>query len=470
MIKYVIVILNALVVFIFSWLSGDNGINLTGNFPKAMNPGTEVPIELTVKKGNLGGFAKLQLELPEGISVKEGDNKGATFSYVSGLAKWIWTALPADADLVVKCILVADANATGNKTIGGKFSFVENNAKQVSEMPPVEIQLTTNNTSAVNSSTPAPNSTEANTTAIKSNTENLVPTTSEPKTLAGGEPLGNVYATRKVTPLSSNEFQIDIKIKKDGTKGFARYNDNLPEGFTARQSKTDGASFSVADNKIKFVWVSVPSTEELTISYLLKGSNTKPEELIGEYSYLEDNQSKKVKVLPDLLPATPEIAAVTPEKNTSVATSTEPKSEPKVNETTSVNTTPSAPVSKEPKEKSSNANTTSNKTEATLAENLAKKEGKVNYAVQVGAFVNGNVNAEVLAKKFNLSANIRSEMKDGFHKFLIGSHNEYIQARDQREVIKTNNGINGAFVVAYNNGQRITVQEALTISSQKWFK
>lgn len=460
MIKYVIVVLNALVVFVFSWLSGNNGVTLTGNFPKTMNAGTEVPIELTIKKGDLGGFAKLQLELPEGILIKELDNKGATFSYVSGLAKWIWTALPADADMVVKCTLVADANATGNKAIGGKFSFVENNAKQISEMPPVEIQLTSNNS----------NSSEANSTAstkaITSNAENSTPTTNEPKTMAGGEPLGNVYATRKVTSLSSNEFQIDIKIKKDGTKGFAKYNDNLPEGFTARQSKTDGASFSVADNKIKFVWVSVPPTEELTISYLLKGSNTKPEELVGEYSYLEDNQSKKVKVLPDLLPATPEITATAPEKNTNTSATAEPKA----NEPASANTTPPTMAGKEPKENPSNTNAPANQTETTLADNLAKKEGKVNYAVQVGAFVNGNINAEVLAKKFNLSANIRSEMKDGFHKFLIGSHREYQQARDQREVIKTNNGINGAFVVAYNNGQRITVQEALTISSQKWFK
>jgi hypothetical protein len=60
-------------------------------------------------------------------------------------------------------------------------------------------------------------------------------------------------------------------------------------------------------------------------------------------------------------------------------------------------------------------------------------------------------------------------MAQGFTKYTVGSHKEYKSAHDAREVIKSK-GVVGPFVTAYNTGKRITVQEALMITSQKWFR
>ncbi len=99
---------------------------------------------------------------------------------------------------------------------------------------------------------------------------------------------------------------------------------------------------------------------------------------------------------------------------------------------------------------------------------VAKKEGNVIYNVQIGAFTNA-IQSGVLAKKFNISENIKSEMAQGFNKFMVGNFSEYKEARSHRENVKQK-GCNSAFVVAYNGAKRITVQEALMITSQKWFK
>ena len=53
--------------------------------------------------------------------------------------------------------------------------------------------------------------------------------------------------------------------------------------------------------------------------------------------------------------------------------------------------------------------------------------------------------------------------------YMVGNFNEYKEARSHRENIKQK-GCSSAFVVAYNGAKRITVQEALMITSQKWFK
>jgi hypothetical protein len=443
MIKYLFILVNAFTVFIYSLFGGDNGITLSVNIPKTIIAGQEVPIEIKVTKGSMSGFAKLQLELPEGLSLKELDNKGANYSYSDGIAKWVWASLPSENDIIVKATLVAASSASGAKTIGAKYSFVENNAKQVVEMVPFEITIESP-ANATTSQTSTPETT-ANT-----NTEAAIATNTSVSN-SNKEPAGNVTVVRTISKgTNDGEYIVNLKVKKGATRGFARYSDDLKSGVIAKAITTDGSSFSVADGKVKFVWVSVLIKDELELSYSLTSTTSIAMILKGEYSYLEDNQSKKYLLTPEPLEinlaptvatnttepvTTPTVAMVTPTETVAVITPTE----------TPTNTNP-------------------------VNETVAKNDGSVNYMVQIGAFTNGNVTASVLKQKFGISETVKSEMQGGFSKFMVGSHREYKGARDQRERIRNNNGVKSAFVVAYNLSKRITVQEALMISNQKWYK
>ena len=63
-----------------------------------------MPIEITLTKGDLSGFAKLQMELPTGFTVKEAEEKGATYTFREGIAKWVWAVLPSENEFTIKLI------------------------------------------------------------------------------------------------------------------------------------------------------------------------------------------------------------------------------------------------------------------------------------------------------------------------------------------------------------------------------
>jgi hypothetical protein len=262
------------------------------------------------------------------------------------------------------------------------------------------------------------------------------------------EPNSSIVCNRMyVNGKKPNEVLVEISISKGSITGFAKYQDVLPVGCKAKSIATNGSSFSVADGKVKFVWVTLPADEELKISYVLEKMPTMPLEVLldkGEFSYLEKNQSKKTS-LPSLiisyLTATPSIAdAESKLKNTK-------------------QTTQSKEV------KPSDAKAIVSETNTPL---ISKKDGSVSFLVQIGAYKK-QISSDKLATLYQLNETIKTDMHDGFYKFMIGNFDAYKQARLRRDEV-TQSGCNGAFVTAYNGSSRITVQEALMISNQKWFK
>lgn len=456
MIKPLIILFNTVSVFLFSFFFGDTPVTVTGSFPKSAKIATEFVSEIKINKGNVGGFAKLQLEVPQGFTVKELESKGGNFSFATNIAKIIWTSTPSDAEFTVKFTISADASAAGSKVITSKFSFVNNNNKEVVEMTPAEIMI-----GDAPAETPVVSSTQPEnvTPVATTTTTETTPVTSTPSASFDNhaEPNSNISCSRAITNgPSANSYNIEVRIKKGDIKGFAKFQEVLPAGYTAKGDKTNGSSFSVSDGKLKFVWVSLPTDNELVVSYILEKTDANAADAKldnGEFSYLENDQSKKVKLSTDVVntKTTPDVVKTeTPVQTPTVAAEPTTQAVVATTEPVKTETTSSEPVKTQTKEV------------------VAKKEGNVVYNVQIGAFRNA-IQSDVLSKKFNITETIKSEMADGYSKFMVGNFNEYKEARSHREQVKQK-GCNSAFVVAYNGSKRITVQEALMITSQKWFK
>ena len=458
MIKYFFILINSLTLFIFGLFQTDNSVTIKNNIPSNFIVGQEVAVEFRISKGIQTGFAKFQLELPDGISIIKKDEMNSIYSIQNGVAQWIWSEVPKDEELLIKLTLVASELGIGIKTFNSNYSFIEKNEKKVFNMLPLEASIQNN---IINN----------NVSVIKD-------------TLTKADPNTSIDVVRLISDgPNANKKTITIKIKKGDTKGFAKYSDETDLNLNAKAIKTDGSSFSVSDGKIKFVWVDVPTKSELEVSYHIDLNNKNSNILKGEYSYLEKNQSKKYIVKPDSLV----IGKLKDEINLQAVQKTEVAKS--IVQETEANQLTSKKIIEDSK---SNLTVEKSSTLVTETPNLVKKEANEvktmpvkaeivketpqivdadpNFVVQIGAFKNSKVVATVLIKKYRITDKIVDELHDGFSKFMVGNHNLYKEARKHRDIIKSKHGVKDAFIAAYNVGKRITVQEALMVSKQSWFK
>jgi hypothetical protein len=123
----------------------------------------------------------------------------------------------------------------------------------------------------------------------------------------------------------------------------------------------------------------------------------------------------------------------------------------------------------------SNIGTSSSLTAESNSSKVAVKsmpsaEKGVSYKVQILA-AHRVVDKSYLKKTFSFEEDYNIEHHNGWVKYTTGSYAQYKDARDARvKITSESNKLPGPFVTAYNDGERITVQEALLISKQLWYK
>lgn len=460
MAKFILFPVQFLVLFgITTFLSLE--ITIQQNFPERIPAEGECEVELTINKSSVSGFAKFQHTFPEGVEVKSVEAAGATFTYAQQKMKFIWMALPEEETFTVKYHLnITDPSIT-EVELGGTFSYLEDNKRMVYDVPPEKLAVG-----------------------------------EDPQTV---EEQVNPYAQveRQVSDLGNQQFRIDIHVKKENVSGFAKIQDFLPAGAVASNMAEMGSVFSVVDNKVKFVWMNLPEESAFTVSYQLDlaASTVKnPNEIKGEFAFIHKGQTEKVAIVPEGSTTEPEPAGEAPVASTEAedpTPETTPSTEP---EPSLAVVTDPEPVQPEPE-----TPPTSKDPETTKPEPKPEPEAKpkpapvqpkptpkpepkpapitsvpdpktgVNYRVQLLAGHN-NVNASYFERQHAYQDIFFIENHEGWFKYTTGNFNEYRKARDGRERVKGAYNFPGPFVVAYNNGERITVQEALMITHQKWVK
>ncbi len=513
MLKALIISSHLIGLFVLNMFYTPRGVEITHDLPQSTIVGAEHWVYVNIDKGRLGGFAKLQVDVPEGMQVEPGDLRGASFTFAEGSAKIIWMSLPPDNEFEVSYkLIIYDDCQVGNNIIQQKFAYLEKNERKVLQVDDHVMFVDSENLS-----------------------NEYVP-----DTLANG--------SRTITKLNDDHYLIELDLYKDGIKGFAKVEEYIPAGMNAEAVHNARSVFTQIDDKVKFVWFSIPEEERITLTYELFSDGPVDESILvddkisvsGEFTYLRNNESRTISldtdertpiadnidggvepvappdldsiVTPDLSVETPDTVPIeTPDltvENPDLTVET-PEIDPVETtdptvETTDVDTIDTLSLTVETQEVGpvetpdltvkapdvdtfetpaaepsiENIETVAETTFVAIDEqaenfesvsNIPSPDKGVSYRVQIMAGKNV-VDEQYLKKRHKFTDEFTIEHHDIWVKYTTGVFQVYKEARDKRNDVTDNYNFDGPFVTAYNDGSRITVQEALMISRQKWYQ
>lgn len=509
MLRYIFILLNVALLAGLRGISGDGKTTITQYIPNSALTGTEFIEEIVISKpASVNSFAKFEQQLPKGMVAVGLDIKGGTLTQdENNLVKIVWYKISDLDQFTVKLRILVDYETSLNEySISSRFAYLENNSR-------FDI---TSSASKITIEKGAPKPLEedekeltkvADTTMHRALTDNIDKMLRE----------AGVACTQVSEMLSKTEAKIDVRVIKGKVTGFAKIEEPICEGVTAVNIESGGAVFSFVDGKVKYVWTELPAGQNVTVSFKLVRNKEAGWlnrcTVEGDFSYLEGEKSLRcnfnsvtvdfekgitVSNVPMPSNAAAQIAVNEnkpnePEQNPAVAVSNsnervsspeqsstqktieavhektkEPESAKNETEpitatkTEQAKTSESAEASNE--KKTSSSNETNNTNTAPAAPTLA---GLI-FKVQVCA-THRTVDATFVKNNYKLPDDVMQEMHEGWFKFTVGGYGQYAEARNKREALAPFN-LPGPFVTAYNNGNRITVQEALMISKQQWVK
>jgi len=372
-------------------------------------------VKLNITKQGIEGFCKIQEFTSFGAKMTEGNLSGAIFSFIKNKGKFVWMALPPEENFTVSYNL--DLSAAKDKDVSilrGDFSFLEGNVtKKVDIINEGEEVL-----AAKTEVTPKENESTEKVDAIKKEPKEIAPTNTD---------LTNQDTEAITTPALDNEIAL---VTKD------------EEANTVVPTNSDNEKREIAE-----------SSEEELLSDNTNTTEEISEEISEENTPLEEEEEEEEE---EVIEETPILEETPVLENLEVE-----KEKENTNEENKDSKTETAPLNTEQNKEQ--------KTEPVLDNDFGVKSG-VNYRVQIAAGKNV-VNKAYFEKRHNWTNDFVIENHSGWVKYTTGSYQVYRNARDNRETVNAgNHKFDGPFVTAYNEGIRITVQEALMISKQKWFK
>lgn len=435
MIRPLILVVNLLLLAILRLFVGSPYAEIKA--PQSVKAGESFLVEVTISTNGETDFMRYSMDFPQGWLVEKVETAGSSFKFEKQTVKFLWSRVGEVKELNISYKVTPPADATGEFTMNCKLSHTVDNLPANIQLNPMVVKVN-----------PAGNgSTEE---AVKK----VVPDSTAKPPVA-------ISITRSVpTDEVKETFVVDLVVNKDDLKSFGKIEDTLPAGFTAVLVKADGADFRFENGVAKFSWFVLPTKQTLNVQYrvMIDPGVSGDQSIAGHFSYVENETGKLMAIAPSVVKI---------KKTEPVVDNTGDHTGDKTGNTTGDNTG------------NTTGNTTGNNTGNTtgntgnVAENntgnSTEKTGGagVNYTVQIGAF-HRMLPASYFTETFHVSP-VNMEQNDGLNKYTTGSYTAYQAAHDNRNSVR-NQGVSDAFVVAYNNGKRITVQEALMITNQKWIQ
>lgn len=462
MVRALIIALNFFFAWIFSVMNGTPSATVSG--PSQVNKGEAFTVNVKINPNGEEKFVRYAMTIPQGWTAENINSAGATFKVEENVVKFIWSEIGKKEEVNISFKLVPPSQAEGTFELTSKISHSVDNLPSHIVLDPLKVQVGNAN----------------------SNSGNYVPETSD----STANPAAGVTAVRTVPnePVTG-EFFVDVVINKGDLGSYIKLQDTLPEGFLAKPVSLDGGDWSFEKGIVKVQWYS-PSKADAALNIRYKVI-TSPDaggksQIGGHVSYVENMNNKLINIAPSPIELIPNPALASNNDNKSPQNTDTNNGNSSANAVTNNNS--GSQNSTDPVQNSVTNNSTGNNTNQSSDTNQNSTSGNdtrqpdnsgatqnaqtsstpgVSYSIQIAA-MQRRVETGYYQNTYGLSK-VNAEQVDGLNKYTTGKHSTYQEARDNRETVRSK-GVQGPFVVAYSNGKRITVQEALMITSQKWIR
>jgi hypothetical protein len=357
----------------------------------------------------LQGFAKLEDIIPTGFMAKLYESNGVSFSLVNSRARMIWMQVPAATEFFCSYKLIRIESDATTLDLEGTFSYVKDGETQNVPVTTPGIEFKAGDPAVAEKYKNPPAS-----TAAKDNTPVAAKDAKTPSDKKAGNPASGENK-------SAGNKEAVAGTTKDNPSAAGK----APSSSAGKKGETTASGETSAGKKDAAGASKEKSAQESKSSPVQ--ANSKAD---GKTAEKKNESSSKEQ-------GAAERSAVQTETNTEKAKEQQEATEP---------------VASRPGESGTQRSSSA---------------AGVSFRVQVCA-VRTMASTDAVARELSLSEAITPEMHEGWHKYTIGGFDTYEAAktlRNRNSALPT-----GPFVTAYHAGSRITVQEALMITKQKWVK
>lgn len=456
MFRVISLLLNALGVVLLSILGG---VRLTMNTPSTVQAGAEFRVEVKLNKGDAEGFARFQQQLPLGLTAEVVEASKGNFSFEDQHVRFIWLSLPNDKEISVVYKVKVNERLMGTFNLKGAFSYINNNEKITEETEVRQISI--NPSTAI----------DQNMLLDINEYQQIVPAQRPVALMAS---TGGVRCIRQ-TPYPSgegNDLAVNLLVNKGSMQKFAKIEEDIPQGFTAEAVDTRDGVFTYKDRKAKILWMALPTDPRFVVSYRLipdNGVGSTTASIKGQFSYMQGEATRVI----DIEQQDISLRNATSSELDAMVRASAPTggyADAQIISSTSTGGRGiDIPVRYQDIPERQARQAAASKPAYNMQPYMLEPESGVYYRVQVAAG-HKPINIKRYFERLNIDHEVRTERHEGWYKYSIGSFKEYREARDFRIKIWNTSKANDAFVTAYNNGRRITVQEALMITNQQWYR
>lgn len=442
-------------------LMSQDPVSVKMTVPSVVGAGQEFRVTITIDKGDLEEFSRLQQELPAGLEARQENSGSADYSFDNQRVRFIWLKLPAENPIILNYKILVNERLKGTFTFGGEFSYVENNERKSVTLLGENINIT-----------PSPAVSADKQVDIDAYSASL------DREQEGTVTIRKVTCIRQ-TPYKSrtgNDIMVNLLVYKRDMNKFAKIEEQIPSGFQAVVVESRNGLFTYKDGVAKFVWMNLPEEAGFTVGYRLVPEGSKSIDdlkIDGKLSYILEGRNIAVDVtqmdvtLDGISNANIEALMVSLENREELSAGKPVQTEQAETPVSQVENVvqeekpvvrEEKPVVKEEKPVIRETRTSSSGSSGIPDRQRLPVQDGVYFRVQLAA-AGRFTDADQTFAANNLSRPVLVERHDGLYKYTVGSFSTYDQANSFRETALSK-GIDGAFVVAYRNGKRINVLDA----------